>query len=161
MYCIPEDPRGKNQESLASLKNSLVIVCIDCWINKDLSPLPRGRRHVCRTSLNLCVDRFSLLVVVPATLIVFPAELSLRQLGGFLKVVVVVVSLLPRTAAHNEWCQSHPRFDVGSSVDSKASVADWRWSCVDLGSELGLFVGSCVDLQTACRLLEESIWRNR
>jgi len=44
----------------------------------------------------------------------------------------------------------HPRFDVGSSVDSRASVADWRRSCVDLGSELGLFVGSCVDLRTAC-----------
>ena len=51
----------------------------------------------------------------------------------------------------------HPRFDVGSSVDSKASVADWRRSCVDLGSELGLFVGSCVDLRKAC----EDCWRNQ
>ena len=36
----------------------------------------------------------------------------------------------------------------GSSVDSRASVADWRRSCVDLGSAFGLFVGSCVDLIT-------------
>ena len=43
-----------------------------------------------------------------------------------------------------------PRFVVGSSVDSRASVADWRRSCVDLGSALGLFVGSCVDLRTEC-----------
>ena len=51
----------------------------------------------------------------------------------------------------------HLRFDVGSSVDLRASVAVWRRSCVDLGAALGLFVGSCVDLKTACRLLEESI----
>ena len=43
----------------------------------------------------------------------------------------------------------HPRFDVGSSVNSRASVANWRRSCVDLRSALGLFVGSCVDLRTA------------
>ena len=33
---------------------------------------------------------------------------------------------------------------------SRASVAVWRRSCVDLGAALGLFVGSCVDLRTAC-----------
>jgi len=73
------------------------------------------------------------------------------------------VSLLPRTAAHNEWVSraqqvvsEHPRFDVGSSVDSRTSVAVWRRSCVDLGTALGLFVGSCVDLGTTFGLLMES-----
>ena len=37
---------------------------------------------------------------------------------------------------------------MGSSIDSRASVADWRRSYIDLGSELGLFVGLCVDLRT-------------
>ena len=50
----------------------------------------------------------------------------------------------------------HPRFDVRSSVDSRASVADWLRSCVDLGSELGLFMGSCVNLRTIFGLLKES-----
>jgi len=86
---------------------------------KSLSPLPRGRRHVGRTLLNLCVDCFSLLVVVPAALIVSPAESSLCQVGGFLKKVVVVVSLLPRTAAHNEWCQGRNTiFQVCYLIDS-------------------------------------------
>ena len=73
-----------------------------------------------------------------------PAELSLRQEGGFLKEVVVVVSLLSRTAAHKEWVPGGTTSGIrasqvrrGISIDSKASVADWRRSCVDLGSELG------------------------
>ena len=96
------------------------------------------------------------MVVVPVVLVVSPAASSLRQMGGFLKGGCCV----PRRCAQ-QVVSEHPRFVVGSSVDSRASVADWRRSFVDLGSELGLFVGSCVDLKTACRLLEESIWRSR
>ena len=64
---------------------------------KSHSPLPRGRREVGRTSLNLCVDCFSLLVAVPVVLVVSPAASSLRQVGGFLKCGCCV----PPTAAHN------------------------------------------------------------
>ena len=88
------------------LASILYLVVLIVESIRSFSTLPRGRRHVDRTSLNLCVDCFFLLVVVPAALIVSPAESSLRQVGGFLKIkeVVVVVSLLPRTAVHNEWC---------------------------------------------------------
>ena len=104
-------------------------------------------------------------MVVPAALIVSPAELSLRQVGGFLKIkeVVVVVSLLPRTAAHNEWCLGHNKWYQsisGSTWDHLLIQGHLLLIGRDhayLGSELGLFVGSCVDLKTAYRLLEESI----
>ena len=99
-----------------------------------------------------CVDCFSLLFVVPVVLVASLAASSLRQVGGFLREVV-------RTA--QQLVSEHPRFGVGSSVDSRASVAVWRRSCVDLGAALGLFVGSCVDLKIAYRLLEESIRRSR
>ena len=87
-------------------------------------------------------------MVVPAVLIVSPTELSLRQVGGFLKIkVVVVVSLLPRTVAHNEWVsgghnkwyQSIP----GSTWDhlliqehllliggDRVSISDQSWDCL-------------------------------
>ena len=91
-------------------------------------------------------------------LVVSPAASSLRQVGGFLKDGGCCVS---PTRCAQQVVSELPRFDVGSSVDSRASVADWRRSYVDLGSALGLFVGSCVDLKTACRLLEESIRRSR
>ena len=88
-------------------------------------------------------------------LVVSPAASSLRQLGGLLNGGCCVSSSANRCAQRvvsgaQLVVSVHLRFDVGSSVDSKASVAVWRRSCVDLESALGLFVGSCVDLRTAC-----------
>jgi len=108
-------------------------------------------------------------VVVPAALFVSPAESSLRQEGGFLKIKWWLLCLFfrePLRTSSGVWgaqqlVSEHPRFDVGSSVDSRASVAVWRRSCVDLRAALRLFVGLCVDLKTACRLLEELIRRSR
>ena len=98
---------------------------------------------------------FLYLVAVPAVLVVSPAASSLRQLGGFLKCGCCVSSSANRCAQRvgvraQQVVSELPRFVVGSSVDSRASVADWWRSCVDLGSALGLFVGSCVDFRTAC-----------
>ena len=89
MYYITKNPLPPSSFSLV-----LVVLIVES-IKISLSPLPRGRRHVGRTSLNLCVDCFSLLVAVPVALVVSLAESSLRQEGGFLKGVCCVV--LPPT----------------------------------------------------------------
>ena len=92
MYCIPK----KYLQEFFKFPLVLVVLIVES-IN-SLSPLPRGRRHVGRTSLNLCVDCFSLLVAVPVALVVSPAASSLRQEGGFLKGGCVFSS---DPAAHN------------------------------------------------------------
>ena len=144
MYCIPKN----------FLKFPSVLVCIDCWINKiSLSLSCREDVGTLSNLVKYCVDCFSLLFSVLVVFGTFLAASSLRQVGGFLREVVV-----PRA---QQLVSEHPRFGVGSRVDSRASVAVWRRSCVDLGAALGLFVRSCVDLKTACRLLEESIWWSR
>ena len=82
-----------------------------------------------------------------------PASVS-RLVSGFLREVVV-------PHARNNWYQSIPGSSWDRVLIPRASVAVWRRSCVDLGAALGLFVRSGVDLKTACRLLEELIWRSR
>ena len=67
----------------------IVIVVLIVESIRSLSPLPRGRRHVGRTSLNLCVDCFSLLVVVPVALVVSPAASSLARRADSSRVVVL------------------------------------------------------------------------
>ena len=75
-----------------------------------------------------------------AALFVSQAESSLRQEGGFLKIKWWLLCLLfrePLRTTSGVWgaqqvVSEHPRFDVGSSVNSRASVPDWQRSCVDL-----------------------------
>ena len=87
---------------------------------------------------------FSVLVVFGTS----PVASVSRLVGEFLREVVI-----PHA---QQLVSEHPRLVVGSCVDSKGISC-----CLALGATLGLFVGSCVVLKTACELLEESIQRSR
>ena len=78
--------------------------------------------------------------------------LHLSPSGGFLREVVA--------RACNKWYQGISGSVWDCVLIPKASVAVWQRSCVDLETALELFVGSCVYLKTACRLLEESIQKS-
>jgi len=127
----------------------LVVLIVESI--KYLSPCPEDVGKL----LNLvkyCVDLLSLLFLSSCLLGTSPAaSVSSWQ--------------IPQrdccTGARNKWYQSIPGSSWDRVLIPRASVAVWRRSCVDLREALGLFVGSSVDLQTACGLLEESIRRSR
>ena len=95
-----------------------------------------------------CVDCFSLLFSVLVVLVTSPAASVSAWLADSSERLLSYAQQL---------VSEHPNLVVGPCVDSKASVAVWQRSCVNLGAALRLFVGSCVDLKTVCRLLEKSI----
>ena len=116
---------------------------------KYLSLAPRTQANY-RTSLNTVLACF--LYCFSILVVWIHLRLHLSLISGFLN------GCYP---ARNKWYQIIPSSSWDCVLIPRALVAVWQRSCVNLGAALGLFVGSCVDLKTACRLLEESIWRSR
>ena len=65
-------------------------------------------------------------------------------------------SVVAKASARNKWYQSISDSSWDRVSILRTLVAVWRRSYVDLEAALGLFVGSCVDLEVAFRLFEES-----